>query len=112
MATHSDTTGKLIRDGVSAIIATSGRTAEVKTLDDNAYRAALWEKLDEETAELRRASNPTAVLEEAADVLEALIGIAEARGYTLDDLLRTAAKKRAERGGFCGRLWLRTGGTM
>ncbi len=109
MARNTDTKGKLIRDGIPAIIAASGRAAKVKKLDDNAYRVALWAKLDEETAELRQAGSSTAILEEAADVLEVLISIAESRGYTLDDLLHAAAIKRAERGGFQGKLWLTTG---
>ena len=109
MARNTPTVGKLIRDGIPAIIAASGRTADVKKLDAKAYRAALLDKLDEETAELRHAGRSTAILEEAADVLEVLISIAESRGYTLDDLLHTAATKRVERGGFQGKLWLRTG---
>ncbi|MCV6982992.1 nucleoside triphosphate pyrophosphohydrolase [Mycolicibacterium pulveris] len=106
MARRSDITGKLIRDGVAAVIAASGRTARVKTLDETAYRAALWDKLDEEVEELRRASNPNDVLEEAADILEVLVSIAETHGHTIDGLLRTAAMKRAERGRFRNRLWL------
>ena len=98
--------GKLIRDGIPAIIAASGRSAIVKTLDDEAYRAALLDKRDEEAAEVRQATDSAAVMEEAADVLEVLIGIAQSHGYTLDDLLMRAATKRAERGGFGGRLWL------
>jgi predicted house-cleaning noncanonical NTP pyrophosphatase (MazG superfamily) len=45
-------------------------------------------------------------MEEAADVLEVLIGIAERRGHTVDDLLQVAANKRTERGGFRDKLWL------
>ncbi len=101
--------GKLIRDEIPAIIAASGREAEVTRLDESAYRVALLAKLDEEAAEVRQAGSPAAVLEEAADVLEVLIGIAGLHGYTLDDLLHTAAVKRAERGGFRDRLWLTTG---
>ena len=96
-------------DGIPAIIAASGRAADVKKLDVNAYLGALMDKLDEEAAELRHASNTAAILEEAADVLEVLIGIVESRGHTFDDLLNAAAMKRAERGGFRDRLWLTAG---
>ncbi|MCH9669650.1 MAG: nucleoside triphosphate pyrophosphohydrolase [Actinomycetia bacterium] len=102
----SDTAGKLVRDGIPAIIAASGRTANVKRLDGSDYHAALLDKLDEETAELRQATAPAAVLEEAADVLEVLIGIVGEHGHNLDALLRSAEIKRAERGGFTERLWL------
>jgi predicted house-cleaning noncanonical NTP pyrophosphatase (MazG superfamily) len=101
--------GKLIRDGIPAIIAASGREAEVTRLDESAYSVALLAKLDEEAAELRQAGNSAAILEEAADVLEVLIGIVELHGYTVEDLLHTADIKRAERGGFRDRLWLKTG---
>lgn len=104
--------GKLIRDRIPDIIVMSGRAANVKRLGDKAYRAALLDKLMEEAAELRQAENATAVLEEAADVLEVLISIVGLRGHALDDLLNTAAMKRAERGGFRDRLWLSTGGSQ
>lgn len=111
MAKGADTLGKLVRDKIPAIMAASGRTAEVQTLDHAAYLAALLDKLDEETGELRQVADTGAVIEEAADVFEVLISLVETRGRTLDDLLQSAAIKRAERGGFCDRLWLVRQGT-
>jgi predicted house-cleaning noncanonical NTP pyrophosphatase (MazG superfamily) len=98
--------GKLVRDKIPDIIRGSGRTADVRQLDDRAYLAALYEKLAEEAAELRRANNADNILEEAADVLEVLISLAALHGHTLDDIVRVASEKRSERGGFDKRLWL------
>jgi len=98
--------GKLVRDKIPDIIRASGRTAEVRQLDREAYLAALYDKLGEEAAELRGANTADKVVEEAADVLEVLIGLAALRGHTLDDILRVAFAKRTERGGFGERLWL------
>ncbi|MGY4712760.1 nucleoside triphosphate pyrophosphohydrolase [Mycolicibacterium sp. CBM1] len=109
MASNSDAMGKLVREGIPATIAASGRKPDVKTLDDNAYRAALLDKLDEETEGLRQADTPTAVLREAADVLEVLINIAASQGHTLDDMLHAAATKRSELGGFRDKVWLSIG---
>lgn len=80
MATNANNNGKLVRDGIPALIAASGRTADVRMLDSSAYRVALLNKLGEEAAELREASKPVRILEEAADVLEVLIGIVELAG--------------------------------
>jgi predicted house-cleaning noncanonical NTP pyrophosphatase (MazG superfamily) len=98
--------GKLVRDKIPDIIRASGRTAEVRQLDREAYLAALYDKLGEEAAELRGANTADKVVEEAADVLEVLIGLAALHGHTLDDILRVAFAKRTERGGFGERLWL------
>jgi len=98
--------GKLVRDKIPDIIRASGRSAEVRQLDDRAYLSALHDKLGEEAAELRHASNAGNVLEEAADVLEVLIGLAAIYGRNFDDIVRIAGEKRSERGGFDKRLWL------
>ena len=82
--------GKLVRDKIPDIIRASGRTAEVRQLDERSYLAALRDKL----------------AEEAADVLEVLISIAALHRHTLDDIVRVASEKRSERGGFDEQLWL------
>lgn len=98
--------GKLVRDNIPAIIRASGRSARVRELDEQAYMGALHEKLIEEIAELRMSDSANAVAEEAADVLEVLISLAALYGHSLDDILRVAQQKRADRGGFQRRLWL------
>lgn len=78
----------------------------MRRLGDRAYLTALHNKLGEEAAELRRANNVEHVLEEAADVLEVLIGLAGIYGRSLDDIVRVASANRSQRGGFGERLWL------
>ena len=97
---------KLVRDKIPDIIRVSGRTAEVRQLDERSYLAALHDKLAEEAAELRGTNSAEDVLEEAADVLEVLVSIAALHRHTLDDIVRVASEKRSERGGFDERLWL------
>jgi predicted house-cleaning noncanonical NTP pyrophosphatase (MazG superfamily) len=98
--------GKLVRDKIPDIITASGRGAVVHRLDHAAYLAALHAKLLEEAAELRRARSRADVTDEAADVLEVLIAIAEAHGCSFASIIETADSERVERGGFDNRLWL------
>lgn len=62
-------------------------------------------KLDEELAEYHEADEAHA-LEELADLLEVLRAVAEARGFTLEQLESVRAEKAAKRGGFAKKLWL------
>ncbi len=103
---------KLVRDNIPALIRVSGRTPIVRQLEDDEFAAALLDKLDEETAELRSAATAEAVLEEAADVLEVLAAIVERHGYGLSDIIAAADEKRLSRGGFATRCWLESGGAV
>lgn len=98
--------GKLVRDRIPEVIeARGGRAVSHVLEDDTAYRAALLDKLVEEAEELRDA--PTeALLEEAADVYEVLLAFTLSQGWTSEQIARRAEEKRAERGGFAGRVWL------
>jgi predicted house-cleaning noncanonical NTP pyrophosphatase (MazG superfamily) len=98
--------GKLVRDRIPEIIRSNGETPAVRHLETAEYEEALHEKLLEEAAELRNASTPDNRIEEAADVIEVVLGIAEFHGFTVSDVLRIAEKKRAARGGFAARIWL------
>jgi predicted house-cleaning noncanonical NTP pyrophosphatase (MazG superfamily) len=66
---------------------------------------ALMLKLREECGELVDAS-PAELIEEVADVLEVLRGIAAASGATWEQVEVQAAAKRDERGGFVQGVWL------
>jgi predicted house-cleaning noncanonical NTP pyrophosphatase (MazG superfamily) len=106
LARGRDFVGKLVRDGIPSIIRSAGRAADVRALDTEDFRAALGDKLVEEVAELRAASDADAVVEEAADVLEVLLTIVAEHGATLDNIVDIARRKRVERGGFAMRVWL------
>ncbi|TDB89402.1 hypothetical protein E1264_08275 [Actinomadura sp. KC216] len=62
-------------------------------------------KLTEEGEELRLAA-PEERLGELADLQEVLGALAEALGFSDDQVQEAARRKRAERGGFSRRLWL------
>lgn len=98
--------GKLVRDRIPEVIEARGGTAVSHRLDDDeAYRQALLDKLDEEADEVHDAP-PEDRLEEAADVYEVLLAIAAVHGFTIEDVAEVAARKRSDRGGFEGRVWL------
>lgn len=94
---------KLVRDRIPEIIEASGRTCVATMLTDDAYIRALDAKLNEELAEYQQSKS----LEELADLLEVMGAVVKARGYTWDDLTRVRKEKRAARGAFDKRIFLR-----
>jgi predicted house-cleaning noncanonical NTP pyrophosphatase (MazG superfamily) len=97
--------GKLVRDRIPEMIEADGRVPLCRTLTEEQYGDALLAKLQEEATELATAG-PADRLEEAADVYEVLLALLAHTGHSRDDLTRAADHKRAERGGFSGRVWL------
>lgn len=97
--------GKLIRDKIPDIIRKHGGNPVVTVLGETEYREALLAKLLEETTELRDAP-ASGIAEEIADVLEVLRALAHANGHEWQDIEKIADAKRAERGGFSGRIYL------
>lgn len=93
---------KLVRDKIPDIIKSSGKTAVCRTLYTEEYLIALDQKLSEECAEYQTDKN----IEELADILEVLYAIAEARGYSKEELEQVRAKKASERGGFADKVFL------
>ena len=93
---------KLVRDKIPQIIRNGGDIPVTRTLDDEEYLTCLENKLDEEVAEFHRDNN----IEELADILEVIYALAEADGYSPEELNRFCAEKRAERGGFHDRIFL------
>ena len=88
--------GKLVRDKIPQIIMSDGKIPIVRTLSDEEFLTELDRKLDEEIAEYHEDKS----LEEMADVLEVLFAICEARGYSVDELMKVRDEKRENRGGF------------
>jgi predicted house-cleaning noncanonical NTP pyrophosphatase (MazG superfamily) len=93
---------KLVRDRIPAIIASEGRQAEVRVLDEAAYLTALRATLVEEAEEHRAAGDAA----ELVDVLEVVYALAAASGISPEQLERDRRRKREERGGFEERLLL------
>ena len=87
---------KLVRDKIPEIIEDDGKTCKTRILSDEEYIASLETKLNEEVAEYQEDKN----LEEMADVLEVLFAICEARGHSVEELMKVRNAKREKRGGF------------
>lgn len=89
--------GKLVRDRIPEIMRREGKTPQVEEIRGEHLRAALKDKLVEESLELRDATD---VREELADVIEVAEAIIEAYGIDKIELQAMRRKKREERGGF------------
>ena len=94
---------KLVRDRIPEIIEQSGKTCTCSILTDEEYLKFLDEKLNEELAEYQQSKS----LEELADLLEVMGAVVKARGYTWDDLTLVRKEKRARRGAFDQKIFLK-----
>lgn len=93
---------KLVRDRIPEIIEASGKSCTTRILPEEAYIRALDAKLSEEMAEYQESKS----LEELADLLEVMIAVVKARGYTWEELTALREAKRDRRGGFDQRIFL------
>jgi len=87
---------KLVRDKIPEIIRESGKTCTIRYADEKEHLELLEEKLQEEVSEYVEAKN----LEELADIMEVLFGLAKNLGFSEEDLLKCRENKRNQRGGF------------
>ena len=94
---------KLVRDKIPQIIEASGKTCVTEILSQEDYLRELDRKLNEELSEYQQSKS----LEELADLLEVMGAVVKARGYTWDDLTRVRKEKRAARGAFDQRIYLK-----
>jgi predicted house-cleaning noncanonical NTP pyrophosphatase (MazG superfamily) len=97
---------KLVRDKIPEICRANGDVPTTRVLtDDTEYANALYDKLDEESREVREAEHDDE-LGELADALEVIRAIGKARGYTPEQIEAKRAQKFDERGGFDNRIFL------
>lgn len=87
---------KLVRDLIPEVIKKSGKECDIEIANMEQRRVLLEAKLMEEVNEYLEDKN----LEELADVMEVLFGLAHNLGYTEEDLLSKRKEKLEERGGF------------
>lgn len=87
---------KLVRDKIPSIIEADGRSCDVVVAEKCDMANLLERKLEEEVNEYLKDKN----LDELADVMEVLFGLAYNLGYSEDDLLEKRRIKYEERGGF------------
>lgn len=87
---------KLVRDKIPEIIIEAGKHPFTDTLPEQEIGPALDQKLQEEVQEYLESKN----IEEMADVLEVLHGIAFHMGISWDAVEQERLRKLDERGGF------------
>ena len=94
---------KLVRDKIPEIIETAGKNCVTEVLSDTEYLHILDMKLDEELKDYYQDKN----IEELADLMEVIFAVAEARGYSIEELEQVRQKKADERGGFKQKILLK-----
>ncbi len=94
---------KLVRDKIPDIIAQSGKRAEISTLNDIDYKNALKSKLLEEVQEFIESEEK----EEMADILEVLYALMEVKDTSMEQVQALLLHKRAERGAFKDKIFLK-----
>lgn len=99
---------KLVRDNIPQIIEASGKTCEVKILDDEAYEQALKDKLVEEMNEVQSAKSDDELIEELADVYEVLSSLVATKGVSQEEFIEIVQAKNDKRGGFRDKVFLKT----
>ena len=87
---------KLVRDKIPEIIKADGRECDTLIVAGEEKYKLLEAKLHEEVNEFIEDKN----IEELADVMEVLFGLADSLGYSEEELMGARNKKREERGGF------------
>ena len=91
---------KLVRDNIPEYIEEQGERVSSARIDGTELVRALVSKLIEETAELLAAKTDGQRVEELADMLEVLRGLASSCNIPMKDVESKANKKREKRGGF------------
>lgn len=100
---------KLVRDNIPEICISNGEKPIFHVLDSKDYWNALLQKDTEELQEVKEAEeseNKEKVLKELGDKLELIRAMAEYQGFTLEDVIKQANKKKETNGGFQKKLFL------
>ena len=90
------TYNKLVRDKIPEIIKEDGKNCDTIIVSGDEKKQLLRAKLMEEVNEYLEDDN----LEELADVMEVLFGLAHELGFSEEDLLKKREEKLKARGGF------------
>lgn len=97
---------KLVRDNIPDIIRKNGGEPYFRRLNDEEYWEYLLKKDNEELDEVRTAPSIQERKKELADKLELIRAMAEFNGFTLQDIVEEADKKKEKNGGFQKRFLL------
>ncbi|MBU3191753.1 nucleoside triphosphate pyrophosphohydrolase [Clostridium bowmanii] len=87
---------KLVRDKIPEIIKATGKPFDIHSAKKEELLPLLETKLNEEVSEYLEDKN----LEELADVMEVLFGLAKVLGHSEEDLIIKRNEKKEARGGF------------
>ncbi|GAA0774291.1 nucleoside triphosphate pyrophosphohydrolase [Clostridium subterminale] len=87
---------KLVRDKIPQVIAEDGNQCDIEIASKEDMTSLLEDKLKEEVNEYLKDKN----LEELADIMEVLFGLAHNLGYSEEELLEKRKWKLKQRGGF------------
>lgn len=87
---------KLVRDRIPQVIEEDGKKYDMRIADKKEHYELLEAKLKEEVDEFLGDKN----LEELADIMEVLYGLADNMGYSEEELNKKRIEKREKRGGF------------
>ena len=93
---------KLVRDRIVESIKKQGDEPVYRVLEDDEYEVLLERKLDEEVREYHQDKT----LEELADVMEVVVALCAAKGYSIEELIEIYQKKHEEKGGFSDKIYL------
>ena len=93
---------KLVRDYILESIKNQGDEPVYRVLDDEEYEVLLERKLDEEVSEYHQDKT----LEELADIIEVVLSLCAAKGYSTNELIQIYKKKHEEKGGFKDKIYL------
>lgn len=97
---------KLVRDNIPEIIRNSGGRPVYRVLSEDEYWQYLLKKDVEELKEVEEAESLGERREELADKLELICAMAEFCGFTLEEIIKEATRKRNKNGGFRKRILL------
>lgn len=97
---------KLVRDKIPEIINKNGGHPDIKILNNEEYRIALFEKLTEECAEVISAENKEHLTEELVDLFEVIHSILKNQDITFEEIEKVRLSKKEKRGGFDKKIFL------
>lgn len=99
---------KLIRDQIPEIIKENGKEPVFRTLNDDEYKDALFEKLLEESKELfeEKAGEKKDIIKEISDVYEVIDAIIELYEIEKASIEKVKNDRKEKRGAFKKRLFL------
>ena len=97
---------KLVRDNIPEIIKSNGEIPVIRVLNDEEYWLYLLKKDKEELQEVEQADSLVERKKELADKLELIKAMAEFSGFSLQDVIEEADRKKEKNGGFKKRLLL------